>query len=152
MPPTDHHTPDPLQQLRQQQEAEAKALAAQIRQKAGAIKEKEKQRAAEADETQANADNKTPIHPLENPEKVALSNSVQPPLADPEILPEITQTEDNADTPEEKAADISLDYTHTEPQGDNISGNNEKRNDGDTEDATKMKRPNVPLQPTKPTE
>ena len=73
------------------------------------MKEKEKQRAAEADETQANVDNKTPILPVENHEKDALNNSAQPPLADPEILPEIAHTEDNADTPKENAADISLD-------------------------------------------
>jgi hypothetical protein len=49
-------------------------------------------------------------------------------------------------------ADISLDYTLTEEgKEDNIGGNNEKRNDGDTDDETNMKRPKVPLQPLKPT-
>ena len=48
-------------------------------------------------------------------------------------------------------ADISLDYTFTEEgKGDNISGNKQKRNDGDTKDETNMKRPKVPLQPFKP--
>ena len=89
---------------------------------------------------------------MEYPEKKTLNNSAQPPLADPEILPEITQTKDNADTPEGKATDISLDYTLTEEgKGDNISGNKEKRNNGDTEDETNMKRPKVPRQPLKPT-
>ena len=83
----------------------------------------------------------------------ATYNSAQQSLADLEILPEITQTEDNGDTPEEKAAEISLDYILTEEgKGDNISGNKEKRNDGDTKDETNMKRPKVPLQPLKPTE
>jgi hypothetical protein len=68
-PPLDRHTRDPLKQLRQKQDAKANALAIQIIQKAGAIKEKEKQRAAKATETQANADHKTPILPLEYPEK-----------------------------------------------------------------------------------
>ncbi len=90
---------------------------------------------------------------MEYPEKEALNNSAQPPLAVPEILPEITQTEDNAYTPEEKAADISLDYILTkEGKGDNIGGNKEKGNDGDTKDETNMKRLKVPLQPLKPTE
>ena len=63
------------------------------------MKEKEKQRAAEAAETQANADHKTPILPMEYLEKEALNNLAQAPMADPEILPEVTQTEDNADIP-----------------------------------------------------
>ena len=41
MLPMDHHTPNPLQQHRQNQEAEAKVMAAQIGQKTGAMKEKE---------------------------------------------------------------------------------------------------------------
>jgi hypothetical protein len=70
---------------------------------------------------------------VENPEMEALNNSAQPPLADPEILPEIIQTEDDADSPEEKAADISLYYTLTEElQGDNNIGYRDKRNDGGT--------------------
>ncbi len=90
---------------------------------------------------------------MEYLEKEALNNSAQPPLADPEILPETTKTEDNAYTPEEKVAEISLDYILTEEgKGDNISGNKQKRNNGDTEDETNMKRPKVPLQPLKPTE
>jgi len=53
-------------------------------------------------------------------------------LADAEIFPEVTQTEENAETPEGKVADISLHYTLTEERkGDNISGNKEQRNDGD---------------------
>ena len=63
-----------MKQLRQEPEAEAKALAAQNRQKVGAIKENEKQRATEATKTQANADHKTPILPVEYPEKEALNN------------------------------------------------------------------------------
>ena len=62
------------------------------------MKDKEKQRATEVAETQANTNNKAPILPVEYPQKKAPNNSTQPPLADPEILPEITQTEDNADT------------------------------------------------------
>ena len=69
---------------------------------------------------------------MEYHEKEALNNSSQPPLADPEILPEITQTEDNAHNPEGKVADLSLAYTFTdEAKEDNISGNKEKRSDGD---------------------
>ena len=54
------------------------------------MKEKEKQRTSEAAETQANANNKTPILPVECSEEEALNNSAQPTLADPEILSEIT--------------------------------------------------------------
>jgi hypothetical protein len=152
MLPMDRHTPYPLKQFREKQETKAKALAAQNKQKACAMKEKEKQRATKATETQANADHKTSIVPMEYPNKEALNNSAQQPLADPEILPDITQTEDNVDTPVGNVADISLDYTLTdEGKGDNISGNKEKRNDGDTEDETNLKKPKVPLQPLKPT-
>ena len=117
------------------------------------MKKKEKQRASEAVETQANADHQIPILHVKYPGKEALNNSAQPPLADPEILSEITQMEDNADTSEGKVAYISLDYTLTEEgKGDTIIGNKEKRNDGGTEDETNSKRLKAPLRPLKPTE
>jgi len=119
------------------------------------MKEKEKQRATKAAESQVNADrHKTPIIPsLEYQEKKALNISAQSSLANPQILPEITQTEDNVDTREGNVAYISLDYILTDKgKRDKISGNKEKRNDGDTEDETHLQRPKVLLQPLKPTE
>jgi hypothetical protein len=49
-------------------------------------------------------------------------------LADPEILPEITETVEKADIPNGDVAAISLDNTLTEEgEGENISGNKELR-------------------------
>ena len=58
----------------------------------------------------------------------------------PEILP------DKVTTPEGDVTELSQDFTLSEGEGDNISGNKELRNDKDDEDENNSKMVKVPLQ------
>jgi hypothetical protein len=66
---------------------------------------------------------------------------------DLEIIPKDGQTTEKVITPEGDVAEVSLDYTLSEGEGDNISGNKKLRDEVEHEDGNNSKMPKVPLHP-----